>query len=100
VGKVEQEFATEDARRMLQLAGRTRTTMQEFLLRVTASKIDRLSGFITEAFRFLVRKQSLVERILIDPATFAITLCDDGGRAILRHQLSEGEKQIFAISVL
>jgi DNA sulfur modification protein DndD len=99
-GKVEEQFAAEDARRMLQLAVRTREVMQDFLLRVTERKIDRLSGFITDAFRFLVRKQTLVERILIDPATFAIALRDDSGQTVPRHRLSEGEKQIFAIAVL
>lgn len=74
--------------------------MQEFLQRVTARKIDRLSALITESFRFLLRKQEFVERIYIDPATFAITLCDDSGASIAKERLSEGEKQIFAISVL
>lgn len=38
--------------------------------------------------------------MLIDPATFAITLLDDAGREIPKQRLSEGEKQIFAVSVL
>jgi DNA sulfur modification protein DndD len=99
-GGMEKEFAHEDARRMIHLAGRTRETMQVFLERVTARKIDRLSLYITEAFRYLLRKQTLVERIFIDPATFAITLHDAFGRALAKQRLSEGEKQIFAISVL
>jgi DNA sulfur modification protein DndD len=99
-GRTEKEFAHEDARRMMELAGRTRETMQVFLQRVTASKIDRLSALITESFRFLHRKRSLVERILIDPATFAITLYGQSGQAIPKQRLSEGEKQIFAVSVL
>jgi len=97
---MEKEFAHEDARRMIQLAGRTRETMQVFLQRVTARKIDWLSGFITESFRFLLRKQTLVERIVIEPTTFAITRYDATAQAIAKQRLSEGEKQIFAISVL
>ncbi len=99
-GRMEKEFAHEDARRMIDLAGRTRETMQVFLQRVTERKIDRLSGLITESFRFLLRKQTLVERITIDPATFAITLFDQAGQSLAKQRLSEGEKQIFAISVL
>jgi DNA sulfur modification protein DndD len=99
-GRIEKEFAREDVRRMMELAGRTRDTMQVFLQRVTDRKIDRLSALITESFRFLLRKQSLVERIVIDPATFAITVYDQAGQAIAKQRLSEGEKQIFAISVL
>lgn len=99
-GRIEKEFAHEDARRMMQLAGQTRDTMQVFLKRVTERKINRLSTLITESFRFLLRKQTLVEQIHIDPATFAITLYDSAGKAIAKPRLSEGEKQIFAISVL
>jgi DNA sulfur modification protein DndD len=99
-GKMDEQFKREDGQRMMQLAGRTRETMQVFLQRVTAQKIDRLSALVTECFRFLLRKTTLVERILIDPATFAITLHDQAGLAIAKQRLSEGEKQIFAIAVL
>jgi DNA sulfur modification protein DndD len=99
-GKVEEEFEQAAYGRMVLLAGRTRDTMQEFLHRVTERKIDRLSLLITESFRFLLRKQTLVERIFIDPASFAITLYDQAGQALSRQRLSEGEKQIFAIAVL
>jgi DNA sulfur modification protein DndD len=98
--RVDAEISGEDRHRMMRLAGRTRDTMQEFLRRATAQKIDRLSALITESFRFLLRKQTLVERIAVDPETFAITLFDDSGRAIGKHRLSEGEKQLFAISIL
>ena len=74
--------------------------MQAFLRRATERKIDRLSALITESFRFLLRKKSMVERILIDPATFSITLFDREGRPLAKERLSEGEKQIFAIAVL
>ncbi len=94
------EFKREDQKRMIELVGRTRGTMQQFLHRATASKIDRLSSLISECFRFLLRKQTLGERILIDPATFAVTLFDVAGQAIRRQRLSEGEKQLFAVSML
>ena len=85
---------------MAQLAERTRQTMQAFLRRVTEHRIDRLSLLITELFRYLLRKQTLVERILIDPGTFALTLYDGSGQALPRQRLSEGEKQIFAVAML
>jgi DNA sulfur modification protein DndD len=99
-GEVEKEFQHEDARRMVHLAERTRQAMQQFLPRATAQKIERLSTLITECFRFLLRKQTLVERIRIDPADFAVTLHDPAGQALSRQRLSEGEKQIFAIGML
>jgi DNA sulfur modification protein DndD len=94
------DFARDDRRRMARIAGRTQVVMREFLGRATERKIDRLSDLITESFRFLLRKQTMVERIHIDPATFAITLENQAGHALAKERLSEGEKQIFAISVL
>ena len=99
-GKVKEESEREDRRRMVELAGRTRATMQQFLQQATGRKIDRLSRLITESFRFLLRKQSLVEQIHIDPSNFAITLYDAAGNALSRQRLSEGEKQIFAVAML
>ncbi|HUY34516.1 MAG TPA: DNA sulfur modification protein DndD [Pirellulales bacterium] len=98
--RVEAEILEGETARMNRLAARTRATMQEFLKRATAAKIDNLSSLVTESFRFLLRKQTLVEQIMIDPATFAITLFGGDGQAISKQRLSEGEKQIFAISVL
>ena len=89
-----------DSNRMAALAGRTREAMCEFLKRSTAAKIDRLSEYIFESFQFLLRKKSLVEGIQIDPETFEITLMSLDGSSIPKQRLSEGEKQIFAISVL
>jgi DNA repair exonuclease SbcCD ATPase subunit len=94
------EFAQDDRQRMTRIAVKTRLVMKDFLKQATERKIDRLSDLITESFRYLSRKQTMVERIHIDPATFAITLYNESGHALSKERLSEGEKQIFAISVL
>jgi DNA sulfur modification protein DndD len=99
-GQVEDGFAQEDADRMIELAGRTRQTMQTFLQSVIDQKVDRLSACITESLRYLLHKRSLIERVAIDPATFGVAIYGEGGRPISKHCLSEGEKQVFAISVL
>ena len=97
---VDEELRSEEHSRPARLLVRTQATMQDYLRRATQRKIDRLSQLVTESFRYLLRKQTLVERVLIDPDSFAITLYDDTGRAIPKQRLSEGEKQIFAVSVL
>jgi DNA sulfur modification protein DndD len=48
----------------------------------------------------VLRKQTLVERVGIEPVTFALTLYDPAGQALPRERLSEGEKQLFAVSIL
>jgi DNA sulfur modification protein DndD len=95
-----EDFTQDDRRRMIRIAAKTQDVMREFLARATERKIERLSGLITESFRYLLRKQTMVERIAIDPSKFAITLYSEAGHALSKERLSEGEKQIFAISVL
>jgi DNA sulfur modification protein DndD len=97
---VDQELQSEEDSRLARLLVRTQATMQQYLQRATQRKIERLSQSVTESFRFLLRKATLVQRVLIDPHTFAVTLYDDQGRAVPKQRLSEGEKQIFAVSVL
>ncbi len=97
---IDEEIGSEEGKRIAELLTRTQATMAEFLKRATAAKIDRLSELVTDAFRHLLRKKSLVARVVIDPASFSITLIDQGGNSIPKDRLSEGEKQIFAISVL
>jgi DNA sulfur modification protein DndD len=96
----DEEISNEEDIRLLQLLSRTQETMQVFLRRATENKIGRLADFISESFRFLLRKKALVERVVIDPSTFVIELEDASGQRISKQQLSEGEKQIFAVSVL
>ncbi|MCL4202930.1 MAG: DNA sulfur modification protein DndD [Pirellulaceae bacterium] len=97
---VDEELRSEEDSRLARLLVRTQATMQQYLQIATHRKIERLSQSVTESFRFLLRKQTLVQRVLIDPDTFAVTLFDEQGRVLPKQRLSEGEKQIFAISVL
>lgn len=97
---VKQTSERNDNLRMAALAGRTQTTMKEFLRRSTAQKIERLSVLVTESFAFLIRKHSLVDRVQIHPESFSIDLYDDRGNIVPKGRLSEGEKQIFAIALL
>ena len=98
--QVDGDIASEEAARIGHLTVRTQNVMKEFLRRATANKIDRLSSLVTSSFRYLLRKQTLVHRVQIDPESFAITLYDNDGQTVSKQRLSEGEKQIFAISVL
>lgn len=97
---IDEEIRSEEDARLASLVKRTQERMKDFLRLATTRKISRLSEFITESFRYLLRKQTLIQRVSIDPETFAITLHDDTGRSVAKERLSEGEKQIFAVSVL
>jgi len=97
---IDEQLTVDSNARICALAQRTQSVMQEFLNRATARKIDRLSEKITECFRYLLHKQRLISRVSIDPVTFRISLFGESGEILPKEHLSEGEKQIFAVSVL
>jgi DNA sulfur modification protein DndD len=97
---VEEEILEEEDSRMGRLLIRTQETMKDFLQCSLAKKIDRLAQLITESLRYLMRKKTLIGYVQVDPETFVITLFDESGHSLPKQRLSEGEKQILAISVL
>jgi DNA sulfur modification protein DndD len=86
--------------RIGQLARRTQEVMKEFVLRARHAKMADLSEKITTSFRYLLSKKKLISQVLLDPNDFSIRLFDADGALLPKSRLSEGEKQIFALSVL
>lgn len=97
---IEEEICSEEEARLGRLVTSTQKTMKEFLALSLTRKLDRLSELITESLRYLLRKKQLVQRVQIDPHTLRVNLYDQTGSPIPKQRLSEGEKQILAISVL
>lgn len=82
------------------MVSRVRNVLDEYAQAVTARKSQELSEAVARRFSQLWRKGDVVRRIEIDPATFRVTLHDRHDRVVPKHQLSAGEKQIYAISML
>ena len=60
-----------------------------------------LSHFITERFQTLLRKRdSLVDRVCIDPQSFELRLRDREGRTLDPLLLSAGERQLLAVAIV
>lgn len=95
-----QADAKDDNGRILQYATMTLDVMQEFITRLQAQKVHKLESNIARCFRYLAQKQAIITSIAIDPVTLDITLRDYDGGLLRKDQLSAGEKQMFAISIL
>ena len=63
-------------------------------------KVEKLSATTTTCFKNLIEKDSLVSHIKIDPVTLDVTIIDVDGNELLKNQLSAGEQQMFAISIV
>ena len=74
--------------------------LDRYSAHLTNAKVEALTEAVVECFGILCRKHSLVKRIDINPQTFATTLYDVQNRSIAKDELSAGEKQIYAISLL
>lgn len=91
---------SDDNVRIIEYSTMTLDVMHEFVHRLQTQKVDILEKNITSCFRFLAQKQAIITSIIIDPETLDITLKDYKGGVLLKDQLSAGEKQMFAISIL
>ena len=88
-----------DSRRA-QLVSDVRLVLDKYAGYLTNTKVEALTNAVVECFGILCRKHSLVKRIEVNPKTFVTTLYDQQDRIMSKEQLSAGEKQIYAISLL
>jgi len=91
---------TSDQKRMLDYISNAGGLLKEFVDQTAKAKIRELEAQFTECFSKLARKDDMQLRLVIDAKTFQIQLLSMSGRPIAKDELSAGEKQIFAISLL
>lgn len=84
----------------LEASARTRKTLAIFKDRLLASKAHWLSKMITTEFRDLMRKKGLITRVIVDPATYRVSIEDGNQHELPMERLSAGERQLLAIAVL
>ena len=82
------------------LTSDVQVVLEKYREKLLLSKADELSEALKNRFSQLWRKGDRAKRIEIDPVTFEVTLFDRHDRAVPKKELSAGEKQMYAISVL
>jgi DNA sulfur modification protein DndD len=86
-------------RNTLEKAVRVQGVLAEFRNALITKKIKEVEAEVTSCFNLLSRKR--IERSIgINPTTFQVSIKDNHSRQISKSELSAGEKQIYAISVL
>ena len=84
----------------LQNAENLKIFFKEYKVHALEDQASNLEKNFLETFELLTRKESIIDKIKINPSTFDVSLHDSSGRVISKNRLSEGEKQIYAISVM
>ena len=99
-GMAEKENTNDDNMRIIKYAAMSIEALTEFKKRLQKEKVGRLSKTASDCFQTLVEKQSLAERIDIDPQTLDVTIVGVDGNELLKNQLSAGEQQMFAVAIV
>ena len=86
--------------RAVHLATKVQNVLKRYGEELTIARADHLAQCVTECCQWLAHKQSLVNRVELDPETLTFALYDARGNVVYRPLLSAGEKQILAIAFL
>jgi len=95
--KLEQYYKHE---RKLKLLKNIQRLLIEYQDIIRKNKMDQLKEVFLSAIATILRKPNFITGIQIDPKTFQISLRREDGVDIDKTMLSNGEKQIYAISML
>jgi DNA sulfur modification protein DndD len=83
----------------IQLAFKTQRALRSYAARLKKRKLAALEEALHSGFNKLCRKETLLDGVSIEPKTFNVTL-QRGAETFLRHELSAGEQQLFAIATI
>jgi DNA sulfur modification protein DndD len=97
---VDAQLEAEDANRFLKHSEKVKETLTAFKQKVLQKKLHQLESSILECFGELTRKSELISNLTIDPETFEIRLKGGDWSDIQASDLSAGERQLLATSIL
>ena len=90
----------DDSDRIIKYAHMADTILEEYKVRLQKNKIDVVANTMTECYKKLANKTTLINRICMNPVTLDLYYEDYNGKKINKASLSAGEKQLMVISLL
>ena len=96
----EAELAKHGAEKFLSRIQDAREFLEKFRTAMLAKNIQRMESLVLDSYQLLLRKESLVEKLRIDPDNFRLSLTGKKGTPLEAEQLSAGERQLLAIALL
>lgn len=98
--QVGKDFDKEDSLRTIAHSERVRDGLQKFRSETVRKHVTRIEALVLDSLQQLLRKQSLVSELRIDPERFIVELRNADGKIIGADRLSAGERQLLAVSLL
>lgn len=93
-------LAGDDDRRLVEHIDRVRSTLEGLRGAATRRHLTRIGDLVLEALGQLLRKESLITGVTIDPDSHSVELAGPGGRRLAAQELSAGERQLLAVALL
>ena len=90
----------EEDTRKIDVSMKIKDSIKDFIDIVISSRIGELGKIITNMYHKLANKDDMVKDIKIDRKTFTTTLIDFDDGVVDKGNISTGEKEIYALSVL
>jgi len=90
----------EDSSRALRYAHLADEIFERYTIKIQERKVARLSEAISDCYKMLANKKSLITKVSMDPKTLEITYLGNDGNPVERQLLSAGEKQLMVIAIL
>jgi len=96
----EEKLAADEVARVLACSEKVRGTLSRFRGEIVRRHVDRIETLVLESLKQLLRKESLVGAVRIDPDTFELELRGRDGAALPPERLSAGERQLLSVAIL
>ncbi|MCF6175088.1 MAG: DNA sulfur modification protein DndD [Victivallaceae bacterium] len=96
----DEELEYENARRMIIHIRQIQQVCETFQKRILERNLEHLEQLILESFQTLLRKDSFLDGLKINPVDFSLTLYGNKNDIIPPDYLSAGERQLLAVSML
>ena len=97
---VDEKYKQKASETNLQVTRDVQKVLDLYSSKLREKKLQLLEQYLIEAIQVLIHKEDFVEKVAIDKKTFAMTLYRKNNQEMLKDELSEGEKQMFATAVL
>jgi DNA sulfur modification protein DndD len=91
---------SDSAQRVASYAEKAQTTLDRFRSQLVRRRVGRVEELVLDCYKRLLRKKSLVHELRIDPDDFTTSLLQKNGHHVDPSELSAGERQLLAVSLL
>ena len=97
---IQQMELRDEANRTFKYTETAKKILQEYNTRLQARKVGELAQTITDCYKVLANKKTLINHIEMDQQSLNLRYINDDGKDVVKEKLSAGEKQLMVISIL